>query len=82
MNTGHWHCLVCARPVALNVDGTQSLCAQCGSPAVKWIEPKTAHLETPKRQPSLRTSGPAGRPLTPEQTRFHFAQLRAAVERS
>ena len=65
--TGHWHCLVCARPVALNVDGTQSLCAECGSPAVKWLEHEAARKEN--RQP-----------MTPEESRFHFAQLRAAIE--
>jgi len=69
MNTGYWHCLACAKPVALNVDGAQSLCAECGSPDIKWIEPKAARLETPGR-----------RPMTPDETRFHFTRLRAVVE--
>ena len=35
-----WTCLVCEKPVELNLDGEQSRCAECGSPRLKRIVPK------------------------------------------
>ena len=34
---GYWWCQVCEKPVDLNVDGPANVCAQCGSPRVRWI---------------------------------------------
>lgn len=82
---GHWLCRSCAKPVALNLDGEQSRCAECGSTRLHFLGGENRN--EPSRTLRIRTSRPL-RVSTPHsalriphsQSATLFAALRASVD--
>ena len=69
-----WYCRTCQKPVALNVDGPQSRCDECGS-----VQLHPLHAPPARVPARVARADDTGGPLSPTVSAPLFASLRAAV---